>query len=101
LSALPEELHVDGKELPVSDNWPSTVLRAQREVDVFWNPYQQQLGMFAGSEMVTVCILDAFSTMREGLALVEPFHFEIASLLARDRVCRRMAKRGLQEVVLC
>lgn len=77
---LPERLRVDGKRPLASHDWRKRVLEAAQEARAYWPSYPMQLGMISRSQIVIVAFPDAFSSLVEGVAQVEAFDFQVASL---------------------
>ena len=82
----PLRLRIDEIEHPINQEWPWEMLGATRHAFASWTPEWEdwrtcwQLGIRIYSKRLTVTIPEAFSTIEEALAILEPLPFAVCSL---------------------
>ena len=79
-SSLPARCWVDEGNISVDRGWIGHILGCRTDARAHWADEQHQLGLVKRNNLVVLSAIDAFSTLEEALAILEPLPFELCAL---------------------
>jgi hypothetical protein len=79
-NSLPEKVVQGFDKVPIDDKWSNVLMAATTSTVAFWPNRRLQISHTPRSNLVVFGIPDAFSTIDEALAILEPLPFEVCGL---------------------